>query len=230
MIYCTSDLHGAPLSELESLLDKAGFSENDFLFILGDVIDRGKNSTELLKWLLFQPNAQLILGNHEAMLLSCSFIFEELTEDSLAALDAQKMELLSNWMSNGGEETIKELKELNSQDRETLLYILEYLREAPLYDTVSVGGNDFLLCHSGLGGFSKDKKLREYSEEEWLWTRPELTDEYFSDIITVFGHTPTAYFGGQYSGHIIKKNSWICIDTSPKLSLLRLDDLKEFYL
>ena len=37
MIYVTSDLHGCPLEEFQQLLDRAGFSEDDFLFVLGDV-------------------------------------------------------------------------------------------------------------------------------------------------------------------------------------------------
>ena len=32
MIYATSDLHGYPLSDFQRLLDKAHFSDSDFLF------------------------------------------------------------------------------------------------------------------------------------------------------------------------------------------------------
>ena len=66
-----------PLSETKflQLLDKAGFGERDFLFVLGDVIDRGEHGVELLRWISRQPNVQLILGNHEAMMLACSAAF-----------------------------------------------------------------------------------------------------------------------------------------------------------
>ena len=84
MIYVTSDLHGLPLSKLKELLNKVNFGENDWLYILGDVIDRQNDGgVEILKWLLEQSNVQLILGNHEAMLLSCDFVFEEITEESV---------------------------------------------------------------------------------------------------------------------------------------------------
>ena len=39
MIYVVSDLHGYPLEKLKKLLEKANFGKDDFLYILGDVID-----------------------------------------------------------------------------------------------------------------------------------------------------------------------------------------------
>ena len=75
MTYVISDLHGYPIEKIEKCcLKKANFGEDDFLYILGDVIDRnGDGGVGILRWLLSQPNVQLILGNHEAMLLSCEF-------------------------------------------------------------------------------------------------------------------------------------------------------------
>ena len=82
MIYVISDLHGYPLPRFLQLLRKVDFSEDDFLFILGDVIDRnGDGGVEMLRWLLWHPNVELLLGNHEAMLLSCDFLLDEITED-----------------------------------------------------------------------------------------------------------------------------------------------------
>lgn len=85
MTYVISDLHGYPIEKLKMLLDKANFGENDFLYILGDVIDRnGDGGVGILQWLLSRPNVQLVLGNHEAMLLACEFLFDEITDDSIA--------------------------------------------------------------------------------------------------------------------------------------------------
>ncbi len=235
MIYAISDLHGLELYKLKALLKKANFSDNDWLFVLGDVIDRQNDGgVEILKWLLDQPNAQLLLGNHEAMLLSCGFVFEEITDESIIKFDNHKMELLSNYMLNGGDVTLKALRDLRKQEPETLESILEYLKEAPLYETVSAGGKDFLLCHSGLDNFSPDKKLSDYTADEFIWAWPELGDRYFEDVITVFGHTPTMSYGDELKGKILKTDTWIDIDVgipfgnSP--ALLRLDDLEEFYL
>lgn len=234
MIYVTSDLHGIKLEKLKALLKKAGFTDNDWLFILGDVIDRQNDGgVEILQWLLNQPNAQLILGNHEAMLLSCGFIFEEITDESINRFDTRKMQLLSNYMLNGGDVTLTFLRMLRNKTPEAVDGILEYLREAPLYETVTAGGRDFLLVHSGLDNFSPDKKLSDYTADKFIWAWPELTDRYFDDVVTVFGHTPTFTYGEEYRGKILKTDTWIDIDVGVPYGnnpvLLRLDDLEEIY-
>ena len=234
-IYVTSDLHGLSLNDLKALLNKVNFGDSDWLYILGDVVDRQNDGgVEILKWLLEQPNVQLILGNHEAMLLSCDFVFNEITEQNLEAFTKEKMELLMNYMKNGGDVTLNALKSLLKTEPATVGEILEYLREAPLYETVYAGKKDFLLVHSGLDNFDKNKKLSEYSADDFIWAWPEITDEYYDDIITVFGHTPTMYYDHENKGKILHTKTWIDIDVgvpygnSP--AILRLDDLKEFYL
>lgn len=234
-IYVTSDLHGLPLDDLKRLLNMVNFNDDDWLFILGDVIDRQNDGgIEILKWLLEQPNAQLILGNHEAMLLSCDFVFEEITDDSIGNFTKEKMELLMNYTQNGGDVTLKTLRSLMQTEPDTLTDILDYLRDAPVYETVSVGNKDFLLVHSGLDNFDKNKKLADYTVDELIWAWPEITDEYFDDIITVFGHTPTMSYDHANKGKILKTKTWIDIDVGVPYGnspvLLRLDDLKEFYL
>lgn len=234
-IYVTSDLHGLPLADLKRLLNMVNFNDDDWLFVLGDVIDRQNDGgIEILKWLLEQPNAQLILGNHEAMLLSCDFVFEEITDESIGNFTKEKMELLMNYTQNGGDVTLKTLRSLMQTEPDIVTDILEYLREAPIYETVSVGCRDFLLVHSGLDNFSKNKKLDDYTVDELIWAWPEIEDEYFDDIITVFGHTPTMSYDHANKGKILKTKTWIDIDVGVPYGnspvLLRLDDLKEFYL
>ena len=78
-----------------------------------------------------------------------------------------------------------------------------------------------------------EKKLRDYAVHDLLWERPKLTDDYFDDIITVFGHTPTLYYGEEHFGKVIFTRTWINIDAGAASrlppALLRLDDLEVFY-
>lgn len=230
MIYVTSDLHGYSSDKFKNFLDKIGFCDDDFLFVLGDVIDRGNDGIKLLRWMMQQPNVELLLGNHEAMLLACDFLFDEITDESIYNLTGSKLNIYQTWLSNGGQPTVDALSAIRNKE---ISYILEYLREAPLYDILTVNGRDFVLVHSGLGRFEKGKKLSEYSPSDLLHTRPSLNSRYFDDITVIFGHTPTMCYGNEYIGKILKTDTWIDIDVGIAMgqapALLRLDDMKEFY-
>ena len=233
MVYVTSDLHGCAVEEFQALLNRAGFTERDFLFVLGDVIDRGEHGAQLLLWLTQQPNVQFILGNHEAMMLLCGFLFDEVTEESLEALTAEKLKSFEHWKRNGGGTTLAGMRKLLQQEPELVEGILDYLREAPLVDTVEAGGRKFVLVHGGLGNFTPDKPLDSYTPMELLWTRPTLDTVYYPNATVILGHTPTAFYGMEYRGKILRTDTWINIDAGVamgcKPALLRLDDLKEFY-
>lgn len=58
------DIHGC-YHELLDLLDKAGLSSDDQIIAIGDLIDRGPYSAEVLTFFQQAPQARSILGNHE---------------------------------------------------------------------------------------------------------------------------------------------------------------------
>jgi serine/threonine protein phosphatase 1 len=233
MIYVTSDLHGYPVDKFKALLESVNFSEKDYLFVLGDVIDRGEQGPELLRWMVQRPNVELILGNHEAMLLSCAFMFASVTDEDFGGLDNQKINLLSAWFANGGTPTLEGLRTLAAEEPEIFKGILEYIREAPLYDTVEVNGRKFILVHAGLGNFSPDKPLEDYTPAELFWTRPTLDTRYYDDATVIFGHTPTQFLVGvEKGGKVVQTDTWVCVDVGVAAGnnpvLLRLDDMKVF--
>ena len=227
MVYAVADLHGYPFEKFTELLKKAGFCDSDYLFVLGDVIDRGKDGIKLLQWMSEQPNVELILGNHEDFMLKCAFIPDK---DHKGRSMKESM-LISNWERNGGIPTIEAAESLPPLE---LSYLINYLEEAPLYDTAEINGRDILFTHSGLGNFSVKKKLCDYTVTELIWNRPKISDRYFEDALVIFGHTPTLYYGEEYRGKIIKTDTWINIDAGAGYGfspvLLRLDDMKEFTL
>ena len=63
--YIMSDLHGC-FDELNAMLAKIGFSDQDKLILAGDYIDRGSQNYEMLCWMEQVPqNILLLRGNHE---------------------------------------------------------------------------------------------------------------------------------------------------------------------
>ena len=232
MIYVISDLHGYPVEKLKALLDTAGFGPDDSLYILGDVIDRnGDGGVGVLLWLQQQSNVQLVLGNHETMLLGCDFVFEKTAEDAVKAMTNDRSRALRQYLFNGGGVTLAALRTLPGEKQKA---ILDYLRGCPLYETVAAGGKHFILVHAGLDNFNKSRKLNDYSTNELMWAWPEKDDEYFEDIHTVFGHTPTKLFDEEYDGRIYRTRTWTCIDCGAGYGnepvLLRLDDYSVFSL
>jgi serine/threonine protein phosphatase 1 len=85
--FVVGDIHGC-FDQLRAVLEAAGFlPECDRLFSVGDLIDRGPQSTETLQWLA-RPWFHAILGNHEDMALQSPY----------------DREFLMNWvMLNGGD-------------------------------------------------------------------------------------------------------------------------------
>lgn len=235
MIYITSDIHGRS-DCLKKLLEYVHFYDDDdnWLYILGDVIDRnGSGGVDILKWLLLQPNVQLLLGNHEQMLLANKWVFQEINDENIEAIDSSNIGLLGLWEANGGECTIKALA---SEAHETRQDILEYLEECPLIESVCAGEREYVLVHSGLGNFSPDKSIYDYSADELLWERPGKDTKYSPERYTViFGHTPTCFYSEEHKNRIFKTPSWWNVDTGAALAdgrpmLLCLDTLKEYYI
>ena len=63
--YVMSDIHGC-YDEFQKMLKKISLSGNDRLILVGDCIDRGSKSLEMLLWLEHCPqNIILLRGNHD---------------------------------------------------------------------------------------------------------------------------------------------------------------------
>jgi serine/threonine protein phosphatase 1 len=58
------DIHGC-FDKFQSLLDKAGLTDEDAIVSVGDCVDRGPDTPAVLRFFQEMPNADLIMGNHE---------------------------------------------------------------------------------------------------------------------------------------------------------------------
>jgi len=72
--FIVGDVQGC-ISSLKKLLKKINFSnDSDRLFFLGDVVNRGENNLETMKFILsHQDNFDMVLGNHDIHLIACHF-------------------------------------------------------------------------------------------------------------------------------------------------------------
>lgn len=233
MYYVMSDLHGEYDKYLR-MLSLIQLSPEDSLFILGDIVDRGRYPITILQDTMLRPNVFPIMGNHDFLAL---YLLEKLDvhismHNLSDHLKDEEIRDLLFWIDDGGAPTVSQFQKLSVPDRRQ---ILNYLSEFPLYETLDVGDKTFILLHAGLGNFRPDKKLSEYTAEELLLTREDPDRKFFDNdnIYIITGHTPTPLISGKSEIYHSANNIYIdcgaCFATG-RLACLCLDTMQEFYI
>ena len=231
MTYVMSDIHGQ-YEKYSKMLEKIDFSDDDTLYILGDVLDRGDESMKVLYDMSLRLNVIPLMGNHEHM---AGYVLRklnvEITEETLETnWNVDILRAANEWYANGGYTTSKEFSCLSFDDRE---YLLDYLSDFSFYEEITVNGNTFVLVHGGLPDFSPEKELDDYHPLHCLYTRTDYEKTYYPDKYLITGHTPTFLFAPECDGKIYRRNNHIAIDCGvchgKNLGCIRLEDFKEFY-
>lgn len=216
MIYVMSDIHGN-MRRYKDILRQIHLKKNDHLYVLGDVIDRGKYGLPILMDLIRRPNATVLLGNHEHMML-----------EALQTNDPNKLYL---WHMNGGSVTHARYKHCSNEYRQR---VIEIIQRMPINIDVCCQGTNYLLVH---GGPLKLGKSLPDPVAESVWHRLEDDEPMPAGKKVIFGHTPTMHYQYGHPLSIYHGTDKIGIDCGSayssyrkgRLGCLRLDDMKEFY-
>lgn len=248
MNYVLSDIHGR-YDLYNKMLKKIKFSGSDTLYIIGDVIDRGRDGIKILKDIMSRKNIILLIGNHEDMMFQSVGRGECYDESGRM----QVTEEFKVWFYNGGRPTLEEFMKLKAEEKKEML---EYLKKCPVCITdLHIGNKKFYLVHA-----SPHERLsmgthfyRDYVDEEeilqrLLWKRIGYIDGAWEKFKLregtelIIGHTPTVYFTPPTMDpgddcRIFFGQNFTAIDCgagwggkkTAKLGCLRLEDAKEFY-
>lgn len=230
MTYAMSDIHGEYKKYLK-MLEKIGFCDDDELYVLGDVVDRGEQPIEILLDMMERPNVFALMGNHDLIALNLLPKVNKAIAENGGELNENLSQLLQVWISDGGQPTLSGFCKLDAEQRRD---VIDYLKEFTLLEAVDVEDKSFVLVHAGLGNYRPDKKLRDYTDEELLFCRRNPSEQYFDDesCFTVMGHTPTPHFSGKPEIYKNGRNIFIdCGACNPKgrLACICLETLEEFY-
>jgi serine/threonine protein phosphatase 1 len=90
-VWVVGDVHGFNQT-LRSLVAKLDIKTGDYVVLLGDLIDRGPNSYDVIQFVKNSPNIATVKGNHEKMMAK---VF------SLSRLEKPDLRI-STWFYNGG--------------------------------------------------------------------------------------------------------------------------------
>ena len=216
--YVLSDLHGQ-YDKFMDMLKLTKFNDNDKMYILGDIFDRGPDPLKILDYIICKKNIDFIPGNHEYMFL-----------EFYNTYDARL------WSCNGGRTTMTQLMK-RGEDYLKALY--DYLTKLPLVKV----HDKFILTHAGLylpknqNQYTLQEILNLQNAEFNLWSRSNINNErQYKDYTVICGHTPTLYVDpDQDQMSIVRRKGTIYIDcgatfSDGRLACLRLEDNKEFYI
>jgi serine/threonine protein phosphatase 1 len=197
-IFAVGDIHGC-YQKLLDMMDKLTINFNkDTLVFLGDYIDRGESSFQVVDYLADlkkqHNNIVFLKGNHEEMFFNYLSGEDEVT-----------------FLFNGGEQTLKGYTDAKGSISVPQSH-LDFFNALQLYYET----DDYIFVHAGL---REGVPLEQQKPEDLLWIRRSFIDsDYDFGKLVVFGHTP-------YSEVLIKDNK-IGIDTGAvygyKLTCLEL--------
>lgn len=184
------DIHGH-YDGLMALLDVVAPGETEQVYFLGDLIDRGPSSAQVLQFVR-QSGFQSLLGNHEQLLL-----------EAFPGGHASAPELQA-WLYSGGQSTLT-----SYESPSALLDQLDWIRSLPTY--LDLG--NLWLVHAGV---HPEMAIEEQTTQEFCWIRDifhSSTQPYFADKLILTGHTITFTFPGVSAGALVKGNGWLDLDT-----------------
>lgn len=179
-VFVFGDIHGT-FRELKKLLNyiekKCNLNEEDLLIFVGDYIDRGRESRDVIDLLINLKNKHhntiCLKGNHEDMLI------DFLTGDGMCG---------EYYLENGGKNFFRSYK-LNPKAKPPELLNelpeehLEFLNSLDRFVVL----DDYIIVHAG---FNPLKDMTTQENKDIFWIRDEFLNNvhYFNKTI-VFGHT-----------------------------------------
>lgn len=234
MHYVLSDIHGNE-RRFRSVMGQICLQPEDTLYVLGDVIDRHPGGIRILRKLMKMPNVQMLLGNHEYMMLRALGRPYDKDEE----VNSHTMERgLQLWYHNGGEVTHSHLKHIRKPLREEIIC---YLHSLPLNLDITVNQTAYKLVHGAPVELFDPCSRYTDATMHAVWKRLDGSEDFNEGYTLIFGHTPTRHYQDSDPLAVWYGNNCIGIDCGSgypdiptegkqgRLACLRLEDGKVFY-
>jgi serine/threonine protein phosphatase 1 len=184
-VYAVGDVHGC-LDRLVALHEMIAEDiaerpvEYATLVHLGDYVDRGADSAQVIDWLINRPPVPAdeivnLMGNHEHMMLS--------------AVVGTNKQAPSHWLVNGGVDSLtswgipRSVPPAEWAARIPLPHLI-FLRDLAISRRIG----PYLFVHAGI---RPGVPLEQQSRQDMLWIRePFLSSAADHGVVVVHGHTP----------------------------------------
>lgn len=202
-IYAIGDIHGRfdLLKDLLTLINSTR-EEGDTIVFLGDYVDRGPQSRDVVAYLrglkTMDKNVVVLKGNHEVMMVEGMR-----NQHNVSGFDM--------WFNHGGRETLISYTPKGGFAPDVPDAHLDFLDNLP----IKYREGKYFFCHAGV---NPNRNLNKQTEETMLWGR--MTSGYKGQFlnhkhqpckdVVVYGHTPNDKFieVAPYSINVDTNSCW----------------------
>lgn len=166
------DIHGCKKPLEEMLFEKLQIKEEDTIYLLGDLIDRGPDSKGVIDLILSLKmegfNIQALLGNHEEMMLQSGL----------------NQHCFLKWIRNGGTETLKSFEvnlfaDMPEKYKDFFAQLKHYIET-----------DQYIFVHAGLS-FAHENIFEDREAMLWLRTNQDF-EPALKNKKLIHGHTPVS--------------------------------------
>ena len=181
-----SDIHGQ-YPRYKAMLEKIDLKDEDKLYVLGDAIDRGPGSIEILFDIMERKNCELFLGNLEHMMLTY-----------LEGSDRQ------SWFFgvNGGKVTFERLMALDKESRDRIIdYLLD---QTTIKKDLLFPERRIVLSHTSALNDGIDMYTRDF-KDHLMYVQDIVWDMSASNIASIKHFPKTEKKTFFISGHVITR-------------------------
>jgi len=187
--FAIGDIHGC-YDALRAVIDAARPAPEDTVVLLGDYVDRGPASRQVLDWILRESasrNLVCLRGNHEIMMME----------------SRSNPRLFGSWTSCGGQETLESYGWTGKEDWRGLVPDEHWQLLEQTHAWMET--EDFILVHANA---IPDLDMDQHTEFQLYWEKCHDIPPHKSGRRVVVGHTR------QLSGVPRQWEGGVCIDTA----------------
>ncbi|MBO4738241.1 MAG: serine/threonine protein phosphatase [Bacteroidales bacterium] len=206
--WVVSDVHGCIRTLKKLLEDHIGLSKENEYYFLGDLIDRGNHSKEVLDYIISLQTSGYkvfsIVGNHEYMLLQAYDAAKKITEKKWFQHFKQEKLFCQSWHEQLGEKTLRSFNVQLVTDIPTTY--IDWLKTLPYYYILPHA----ILTHAGLN--CKLANPLEATEEFLFGINCFYDKQWLEDKIVIHGHHVLPMDNIEMLIENVEKHRYICID------------------
>jgi protein phosphatase len=222
----TSDIHGN-LNLFKRLLDKVNYSSDDYLFINGDLCEKGPNSLEVVNYVrkLINENVFVTKGNCDVV---HRYVFNG-NEGIIPYIQNRTESILNEMMAKYDKslDDFLNLQELTVFYKENFSEMINWLESLPIaYET-----DDYIMVHAGIDNL---QDWYETEEATALYAKSFHESDHQSEKTVIVGHWPVInYRSNQICSHnplldlekrIISIDGGNCIKKDGQLNALIIEE------